>query len=67
MMPSSVIMGRIENLFPCTKHFLWTHGVPHRDQPLRLLDILSSLLASSPNMNISGLGTSSAMQFMYIA
>ena len=67
MMPSSVIMGRIENLFPRTKHFLWTHRVPRRDQPLHLLDVLSSLLASSPNMNISGLGTSSVMRFMYIA
>ena len=67
MILSSVMIGRIENLLPHMKHFLWTHHVPCWDQPLHLLDVLSSLLASSPNMNISGLGTSSAMWFMYIA
>ena len=66
MMPSRVIIGRIENLLPCTKHFRWTHLLPWCDQPVCLFDVLSSLCTSSPNISMSGLGTSSMIQFMNI-
>ena len=66
-MPSRVRIGSMENLFPCTKHFLCTHLDPLRDQPVCLFDILSSLCTSSPNMSISGSVTRSAIRFIYTA
>ena len=66
-MPSRVRIGSMENLFPHTKRFLCTHLDPHRDQPVHLIDVLSSLCASSPNMSISGSVTRSNIRFIYTA
>ena len=64
---SGVRMGRIKYCCPQIKHFCWTHLVPHNDQPHLHAEVHSFFTASSPNINMFGFSTKSAIQFIKIA
>ena len=71
MEPSTMLLRvkieRMENHLLHKKHFLWIRLLLCHDQPMCLFDVLSSLCTSSLNINMSGSGTSSAIQFKNIA
>jgi len=67
IIPSSVRMGRIEYRRPRMKHFCWTHLVPRNDQPRLRAEVRLFFASLSPNINMFGFSTKSAIRFINIA